>query len=192
MGVEIRVSGLFNTGNQSSLVTSEVDKLQVELGGVVGSKYYGHTKLSDTRDRTMLGDPRFLKGLEIRNWRQWSAVSQEDLIQIAINLGIPKIDPELLGANIYFSETKNFTQFPKGTLIHFPQNAILLVEAENMPCTGPGEEIAKDYNSIRPNQFVRAAMGLRGLVGVIHRPGKISVNDVAKVQIYVPKFYSIP
>ena len=64
--------------------------------------------------------------------------------------------------------------------------AVLVVEAENMPCVGPGKVIASkypDYN-LSPNRFPKAAMHKRGLVGVIEHAGVVHVGDPVTVEIY--------
>ncbi len=167
--------------------------MDFDLGGIVGSeKYYGAGKLSDVRDRNFLEDKTFPKKIEVRNWRQWSAVSVEELAQIAQKLDTGEIDPSLLGANISFSGVENFTQLTRGTVIRFPEDTILLVEEENTPCVNPGQEIAKVYNHVNPSHFVKAAMGMRGLVGVVYRSGIVRINDVVDIKVYRPKAYSLP
>ncbi len=162
------------------------------MSGIVGNKYSGQGKLSDVRDREWLNDKEFPKKIEVRNWRQWTAVSQEELDKIAVNLETGSITADLLGANINFEGISNFTSLPRGTILRFPDDAILLVEEENKPCSGPGKEIQKVYEHVRPGDFYKHAMGLRGLVGVVYRSGIIRVNDVAEVKVYTPRFYSLP
>lgn len=194
MSAELRgkVTGLYNTGNIESSVTVPVSELVVDLNGIVGNKYSGQGKLSDVRDCEWLNDKEFPKKIEIRNWRQWTAISKEELDKIATNLGTGPITADLLGANINFEDIPNFTSLPRGTILRFPEDAILLVEEENNPCSGPGKEIKNVYDHVRPGDFYKHAMGLRGLVGVVYRSGIIRINDIAEVKVYAPKFYSLP
>ncbi|MBP9758715.1 MOSC domain-containing protein [Candidatus Dojkabacteria bacterium] len=194
MGAELigLVTGLFNTGEIESLQTVPVTELTVNLNGIVENKYAGQGRSSDVRDRELLEDKDFPKKILVRNWRQWTAVSEEELAKIATNLSVEKVGAELLGANIKLSGIPNFTSLPRGTFLRFPNEAILLVEEENKPCTGPGKEIQKVYGNVRPGDFYKHAMGLRGLVGVVQREGIIRIDDVVDVKVYVPKFYSLP
>lgn len=194
MGAELKgfVAGLYNTGEIDFLRTVPVTELTVNLNGIVENKYSGQGRLSDVRDRELLEDKDFPKKVLVRNWRQWTAVSEEELAKIATNLSVEKVGAELLGANIKFSGIPNLTSLPRGTFLRFPNEAILLVEEENKPCSGPGKEIKKEYEHVRPGDFYKHAMGLRGLVGVVQREGIIRIDDVVDVKIYVPKFYSIP
>ena len=99
----------------------------------------------------------------IRNWRQWSAVSLEELERIAHNLGVPSIDAAQLGANLCFDGIPQLTQCPVGALLRFA-DAILLVEAENNSCTLAGKSLKENYPDLSPNKFVKAALHLRGIV----------------------------
>ncbi len=156
--------------------SEECQSLELALDGIVGDRHFGFVKKADGRDTGIK------RGTLIRNWRQWSAVSQEELDTIAERLDISALDPALLGANICFSGLPGFTQLPPATTITFPDGAILKVEAENAPCILPGKEIAKVFNEFEPKRFAAAAMHLRGLVGVVHAPGKISRGDTAVIK----------
>lgn len=130
------------------------------------------------------------------NDRQWSAVSPEELEAIARAMGIPCIDPGWLGANLALIGIPNLTKLPEGTRLVFPEHAILLVKGENLPCTGPGEIIATKYpdKGLKANQFPKAAIGRRGLVGTVEEPGNgiIRLHDIVMVQVHQPQMYSIP
>ena len=175
MNHELSVSGLY-LGSESG------------LEGIIGDKHAGFTRASDSQT------PEYQRGTLIRNNRQWSAVSPEELSLIAESMGIPFIDPAWLGANLALSGIPNLTELPKGTKLRFPEETVLLIEGENMPCTGPGEVIASKYpeKGLKANSFPKAAFGKRGLIGVVERPGIIKLNDVVTVQIYQPKMFSLP
>ncbi len=149
--------------------------IKAMLEGLDGDRHGGFTKPADARD------PGIKRGTPVRNWRQWSAVSVEDLEIIAKNLSIPHVKPEWLMANICFSGMDNFTQMARGAKILFPSGAILHVEAENEPCLGPGKKIQHHFKQVSAGQFPKAAMGLRGIVGVVYCAGDINVGDVAIV-----------
>lgn len=153
--------------------------MQAELEGLVGDRHFGFVKKADGRDSGVT------RGTPVRNWRQWTAVSKEELAIIASRLSLSDVAPELLGANITFSGVEDLTAVPRGSSIWFPGGAILSVEDENAPCIGPGKEIAK-RSSINPQEFVKAALGMRGLVGVVFRAGQIRVGDIAEVNVHRP------
>ena len=187
MKIEALVSSLY-TGQRPILEKFPKDSIEVTLAGIVGDSHLGFTKPADSRN------PEYKRGSEMRNDRQWSAVSTEELSQIAKSMGVQTIDPGWIGANISLSGIENLTQLPKGTKLIFPKDAALLVEAENLPCIGPGKVIASKYPdlNLNPSSFPKAAIGKRGLVGVVERAGIITLRDIVLVKVYEPKAYSLP
>jgi hypothetical protein len=165
-------------------------EIQISLEGIVGDKHAGFVKSADVRDSPIpkrVDDQRVI----VRNWRQWSAVSIEELILLARRLRTGVIRSALLGANLSVSGINRFSQIPRGSTLWFPGDAVLMVEEENMPCVYPGKEIAKIYPQVEPSLFVKNAMGLRGLVGVVQRAGVIGEKDNVRVILYKPKTYLI-
>ncbi|WP_390622058.1 MOSC domain-containing protein [Numidum massiliense] len=62
------------------------------------------------------------------------------------------------------------------------------INSENLPCTQPGEIIQRHYpqQSKLASKFVKSALGLRGIVCVVERPGKIAPGDEVEVIVYDP------
>lgn len=176
--IEVQVIGLYLAESQGSLVTSPQDELMVNLAGLPDDsrRRSSFTKRADSRD------PLVPSGALVRNWPPLSAVSLEELEEIArkLKLGDEAINlAPLLGANLLFSGISNFTQLPRGSLIVFPggkavKGAILQVEAENEPCIGTGEdgedgeEIAKVYPFVKASSFRKVANGLRGVATSVY------------------------
>ncbi len=129
------------------------------------------------------------RGTEIFNRRQISIVSMEECDDIAEKMGISHIFPEWLGANIAISGFSALTPLKEGSRMIFPSGASLLCEGENDPCIQPGEVIQSFY----PDQpklaaaFVRHAMGRRGIVCIVERPGDICTGDAVTIHSYEPK-----
>jgi hypothetical protein len=177
MPLEVKVESLCLGTSGSGVVKTACQQLRVELDGIVGDRHRGFSKPADGRDTGLA------RGTAIRNWRQWSAVSLEELKTVAERLGIESLEPALLGANITFSGVSGFTQVPRGSKIWFPRGAVFTVEDENSPCIGPGKEIARVFPQVRPADFPLAAQHLRGLVGVVHKAGEIWVGDLARIEL---------
>lgn len=150
--------------------------IQANLDGLEGDRHYGFVKPADARD---VGIKR---GTPVRNWRQWSAVSVEELKVIAEKLSVSHVKPEWLMANICFSGMEELSKISGGAKILFPSGAILHVECENAPCIGPGKQIQKHFQQLSPSQFPKLAAGLRGIVGVVYCAGVINVGDVATLR----------
>lgn len=175
--LEVKVEALCLGQKPDAVLKCHVEKLCFELDGIVGDRHRGFSKAADGRDRGVV------RGTPVRNWRQWSAVSIEELEIVAQRLGVDKIDPAWLGANLAFSGHAEFTKLPIGTRIWFPGGAVLSVEAENQPCLGPGKEIACHMPAVKAADFPKNALKLRGLVGVVFKAGAVELGDIARIEI---------
>lgn len=183
---ECVVESVFIADQENTFVTRPVLKLQVDYGGIPGDLHFGLTKKAGTRE---LMYPR---GTEIFNRRQITVVSVEECALIAAELGIPKVLPEWLGANVVLRGFPNFTGLSVGSRILFPSGAGFVCEGENLPCTQPGEIIQVHYPDIPKlsTRFVRHALGRRGIICVVERPGEVVAGDIAKVVEYNPPVQS--
>lgn len=174
-------------GDSKSLEKTPCDSLEFALEGIVGDKHAGFTKKADARN------PEYKRGTMMRNDRQWSAVTPDEMAEAARLMGVDTIDPAWVGANLAFKGIQNFTQLPKGTKLIFPSGAVLVVEAENDPCVGPGRVIVAKYPNLKlsPNRFPKAAIHKRGLVGVVERAGVVRAGDPVTVQVYEAERYPV-
>lgn len=187
MKIKAVVSSVY-LGQKGMLEKLPKDSIEVNLEGVVGDTHYGFTKPADSRNK------EYVRGTEMRNDRQWSAVSLEELSIIAKEMGVPEINAGWIGSNFAVSGVDDFTKLPKGTKLIFPKDVVLVVEDENKPCIEPGKVISSKYPdlNIKPGLFPKAAIGKRGLIGVIERPGVITIGDEVTINVYKPKSYSLP
>ncbi|MDD5371672.1 MAG: hypothetical protein PHQ40_21535 [Anaerolineaceae bacterium] len=164
---------------EPTLASSPVPEIQVTLEGFTGDRHAGFTLQSDSRT------PFYPRGTQIRNSRQVSLVSAEELEEVARSLGVALVQAEWLGANLLLRGIPQLTQLPPGTRIFFPGDTVLWVTGENHPCLGPGKLIQAQYPSEAnlASRFVRDAMGKRGLVACVERAGSIHMGDQAKVEL---------
>ena len=172
-------------GNISgSLVTTPVEKVQVNFAGFEGDQHAGLTRKSDGRT------PYYPRGTVIRNDRQVSLVSVDELAQIAAGLNVPELQPAWLGANLLLSGMPRLTRLPPNTRLVFQQGAVLVVQAENLPCTGPGEVLAAQFRQPElKNLFPKFALGRRGLVACVEKPGSIAAGDTVQVEVPTQTLY---
>jgi MOSC domain-containing protein YiiM len=159
--------------------SSPVDEVQVNWEGFAGDSHAGLTM------RAGGGHAHFPRGAELRNTRQISIVSQEELERVAAKMGLPHLEAEWLGANLLLAGIPHLTLLPPGTRLYFPGEAALVVEGENKPCTSAGGEIQKHFPEIEglDTAFPKAANGLRGLMAWVERPGVIRTGDEAIVHM---------
>ncbi|WP_257984356.1 MOSC domain-containing protein [Neobacillus cucumis] len=162
-----------------TFVTRRIPKTLFEFGGIRGDRHFGITSKADSRQ------PMYPRGTEILNRRQITIVSEEELGQIAEELGVEKVLPEWLGANLLVKGFPGLTQLTQGSRILFPSVAGLICMGENMPCTLPGEEIQKYYEGHEKiaTRFVKAGFKRRGIVCAVERPGIIHESDEVQILI---------
>jgi MOSC domain-containing protein YiiM len=136
--------------------------------------------------------PRYPRGTQIKNDRQVSIVSAEELAQIQAALGVPELRPEWLGANLVLQGLPKLTQLPPSTRLYFAQGATLVVAQSNAPCTNPGKLIRDFYNQPGlETQFPKAAFGLRGVVAYVEKPGLIAEGDAVQTEIPQQVLYTL-
>ena len=148
------------------------------FAGVSGEVHGGLTRASCSR---VLG--QYKRETEIRNVRQFSVLSAEEMALIAQSMGLAVLDPSLLGASLVISGIPDLTHLPPSSRLQADSGATLVVDMENRPCTLP----AKEIEAVHPGfggKFKPAAKGLRGVTAWVEREGLLRVG--AKVRLHVP------
>jgi hypothetical protein len=170
------------------VLTRDMPEVKVSLEGFVGDRHAGLTRPADMRT------PWFPKGALVRNTRQVSLVSTEELAQIAEALDVPQVLAAWLGANLELAGVPRLTQLPPGTRLFFPEDATLVVEGENDPCRKAGKSLEAHHpeRAGLSSRFVKAAHHRRGLVGWVERAGLIRPGDRVKVTLPPAVAYSLP
>ncbi len=149
------------------------------FAGVADEDHAGLTRASCSRVVT-----QYPKGTEIRNTRQFSVVSAEELATIAANMGIPALDPSWIGASIVISGLPDFTHVPPSSRLQFASGATLVVDMLNRPCHLPVAVIDRHVPGVG-RKFKPAARGLRGVTAWVEREGALRVGD--DVRLHVPQ-----
>src|SRR5581483_5336768 len=159
------VTRLLIGGSQHTLQSTSVARVRVTFEGLEGDVHTSLTRRSDVRV------PHYPRGTIIRNTRQVSILSQEELAEVAKAMEIPHVQAAWVGANLEMRGIPNLTMLPPSTRIFFPDDAVIVVDGENMPCIGPGHAIQEHYPDIPKlaQRFPKAAWHKRGLVGWIER-----------------------
>ena len=162
----------------ASFQTIRQNGLTLEFEGIPGDRHSGFLRKADART------PHYSRSLPIRNIRQISIVSVEELAEIAAALGLPEIQPEWLGANLMVEGIKQLSFLPRGSRIAFPDGAALAAEGYNPPCIGPGK-IVHGATGATPQAFIKAASRRRGIVASVERPGTIHAGE--DIMVHVPE-----
>ncbi|MBV6658957.1 MAG: molybdenum cofactor sulfurase [Devosiaceae bacterium] len=177
---EARVEGLF-ASLDGDRVSKPVDVLDLTYEGIDGDRHGGLTRKTGGRE------PWHPRGTEIRNERQLSMVDAGELAEAAAAMGIERIAPEWVGANMLLEGIPNLSMLPPRSLLHFASGATIRIDGQNAPCRFAGASIAENYPDHDANAlalaFPKAAAGKRGLVGWVERPGTVQAGTGVTVQV---------
>lgn len=147
--------------------------------GILRDRHFGAIRRTGAREKL------HPYGTEIRNARQVSIVSREDLAMIAERLDIPHVEPEWLGANVVLEGILALTKLPPGTHLAFPNGTALVVDDESEPCATCARAVGRHTGEDGERRFVQAALGYRGVNAWVERQGRIAMND--RVVVRFPK-----
>ncbi len=120
-----------------NFVSQPVDQLSLTMEGIEGDFHSGITRKSGGRE------PWYPRGTVMRNERQVSILSVEELDEIAHGLSLDSVQPGWLGANLVFSGIANMSFLPPRTQLFFEGGVTLRVDGYNAPCRLAGGEIAR-------------------------------------------------
>ena len=123
------------------------------------------------------------KGTEIRNVRQLSILSAEEIALIAADMGMESLDPAHLGASMIVKGIPDFTHIPPNARLQAPSGATITIDMENRPCVLPGREIEQDSPGHGP-RFKAAARNRRGVTAWIEREGSVMIGD--RLRLFIP------
>lgn len=166
-----------HAGSNEDLSKEEHDSIRVELDGIVGDRHRGYVRECWSGDKQPEGSPR-------RNERQWSAVSIEELAEVAADMGAGgPITAASVGTNLCIEGIPELSRLPKGTLLKFPTGAELIVEEFNPPCKYMSE-IQGRLHGVSNTAFSKASKLKRGIVGVVEAAGEIKKGDDVTIVLY--------
>lgn len=166
---------LFCEDSKQSIESQSVAGLDLSYAGIPDDTHRGLTRKACSRFTYL-----YEKGTEIRNCRQISIVSVEELQDIAGSMGISEVKPEWLGANLQIEGIPDLTLLPPSTRLVFSSKATLVVDLENRPCIYPAQIIDQHYPG-KGGKFVRKALHKRGVTAWVEREGDIQCGDTVDV-----------
>jgi hypothetical protein len=174
-----RVEALLrNPDRKTGLEKSPTGSLSLRFDGIDGDCHSGLTRPADIR--TIRQYPR---DTPIRNVRQLTLLSVEELADIAAIMAIPDVKPEWVGANLVTYGIADLTLLPPSSRLQFPSGATIVVDMENEPCRYPAEIIEK-HNPQQKVGFVKAAKHKRGITAWVEREGEIRLGD--QITVWIP------
>ncbi len=162
----------------AALPSRAVEVLDLTFAGPLGEAHGGLTRPSCSR---VLG--LYPRNTPIRNTRQLSLLSAEDLEAIAADMGLPRLDPSLVGATLVLRGLPDFSHLPPSSRLLSDNGACLTVDMENRPCTLPARPIETAHPGFGA-RFKRAAAGRRGVTAWVEAEGRLSLGD--RLRLFVP------
>lgn len=163
---------------QSALASEAVEQVEARFSGPDGESHGGLTRPSCARMTQ-----QYPLGTEIRNTRQFSILSVEEMTRIAQAMGLARLDPHLIGANMLIEGIEDFTHLPPASRLQGESGATLVVNLANRPCVLPGPTIEAAHPGIGA-RFKPAAKGLRGITAWVEREGSFRLGD--KITLHIP------
>lgn len=165
------------TDRDAALDSTPVQSLRAAFDGPEGEFHGGINRPSCSR--VMHLHPR---NTPIRNVRQFSVLSAEDLAQIAANMEVEALNPEWLGVTMLVEGLPDFTHLPPSSRLQGPDGVTLVVDMENRPCQLPARVI-ETHMPGKGKAFKSAAKGLRGVTAWVEREGVLSLGDDLRLAI---------
>ncbi len=161
----------------ATLRASALQEVMATYAGVEGEEHAGLTRPSCSRVVA-----QYPKGTDIRNVRQFSVLSAEELAAIAQKMGVERLEPAWIGASLVLEGIPDFTHVPPSSRLQAENGTTLVVDMENRPCHLPAKVIDEDAPGFG-KAFKAAALGRRGVTAWVEREGVLRVGDVMRLHI---------
>lgn len=158
-----------------------VAEMALSLAGFDGEVHAGLTRPSCSRVLK-----QYPRDTEIRNTRQLSVVSAEEMAEVARDMGLAAMDYTWVGASLVLEGIPDLTHLPPSSRLQGPDGVTLVVDMENLPCQEPAVTIEK----VRPGRgkgFKRAAEGKRGFTAWVEREGVLRLGDEMRLHLPVQR-----
>jgi len=166
------------TDRKAALEAQPVEAMMLRFTGPEGEAHGGLTRPACSRVKAL-----YPRGRVIRNTRQLSILSAEDLVAIATAMGLPDLDPGLVGASMVLSGLPDFTHLPPASRLLAESGASLVVDMENRACVLPARPIEQRHPGFGA-RFKRAAAGRRGITAWVEAEGRVRPDD--RLRLFIP------
>jgi hypothetical protein len=162
---------------RAEIETVGIEEMPLGFGGFAADCHAGESRPSCSRVTD-----QYPRGTTIRNVRQLSLVSAEELAQIAEALGLERVEPAWVGASVVVEGIPDFSHLPPSSRLQGPDGVTLTIDMQNRPCRFP----AKTIETARPGhgkRFKEVAEGRRGVTAWVERPGTLRLGDVLRLHV---------
>ncbi len=169
--------GALRSDDRTALMSDPAHNFDLTFDGIVGAFHAGLTRPSCSRVSS-----QYPKGTPIKNERQLSIVSEEELAEIAAIMGVDSIDPARLGATMVVRGIPDFTHVPPSSRLQAPSGATVVVDMENRPCIFPAKSLEVSHPG-KGKEFKPAAAEKRGVTAWVAAEGRVVVGDTLTLHI---------
>lgn len=163
---------------EAALASAPQPDATVGFEGIAGEAHGGLTRPACSRVAML--HPR---DVPIRNTRQITLLSAEELAQTAANMGLSELDPAWVGASLVVEGIPDLSHLPPSSRLQGPDGVTLTVDMINHPCTLSGKSVEGFAPGFGP-AYKPAAMGLRGVTAWVEREGRLALGD--SLRLFVP------
>ena len=161
----------------AGIQSTAIPNIAVTLDGPDGEAHGGLKRPSCSRVLS-----QYPRGTTIRNVRQMSIVSAEELDIIANKIGLPHIDPAWLGASMVVRGIPDFSHVPPSSRLQAKDLTTLVIDMQNRPCHLPAKVISS-VSETAAKSFKTAAKGRRGVTAWVEHPGHLAVGNQLRLHI---------
>ncbi|MEP5154964.1 MOSC domain-containing protein [Planktotalea sp.] len=161
-----------------NLTSQALDSMTVTFSGYDPEYHSGLTRPSCSR--VIQQYPRDTK---IRNSRQLSIVSQEELDLIAETMGLETLAPRLIGASVVIEGIPDWSHVPPSSRLIGEGGPGLVIDMENRPCHLPAPFIDAENPGLGRG-FKAAAKGRRGVTASVEQVGTLKLG--MKLRLHIP------
>ncbi len=165
------------TDRDATLAAEALREVEVSYAGIAAEVHAGLTRPSCSRVVA-----QYPEGTEIRNVRQFSVLSVEELDAIAEKMGVEHLDPAWVGASLVVEGIPDLSHVPPSARLQGPDGVALVVDMENRPCHLPAKVI-DEHAAGFGRRFKQAAKGRRGVTAWVEREGVLRVGDSLRLHI---------
>jgi hypothetical protein len=162
----------------SGLESVARESLTLSFSGAEGEAHSGLTRPACERVSML-----YNAGTDIRNVRQLSVLSAEDLTLIARDMGIDHLDPTLVGATMVIEGIPDLSHLPPSSRLQGAHGATLVVDMFNPPCNWPAKPIDRRHDGFG-KAFKPAAKGRRGVTAWVEREGAFQLGEA--IVLFIP------
>lgn len=164
--------------SEADLRSDPTTDMPLTFAGYAAECHAGLTRPSCSRVKQQY--PRYT---EIKNTRQLSIISQEELDLIAADMGLEALAPHLIGASVVIEGIPDWSHVPPSSRLVGEGGPGLIIDMENRPCHLPVPFIEAENLGLGKS-FKTAAKGRRGITASVEQEGVLQIG--IRLRLHIP------